>query len=74
MLGLFQKLATQGLGFSLAAVFAFIAYRKDQQMQRLSQRVLRSAMAQTKDALRQESALAQLHQVHAQSIGTGEEP
>lgn len=58
-----KNLVTQGIGFSLAAVFAYIAYKKDQQLQRLSQRVLRSALTQSKDQLRQEQALATLREV-----------
>jgi hypothetical protein len=61
---LIMTLATQGLGFTLATIFGYIAYKKDAEMQALSQRILRSALSQTKDSLRQEHAIATLKEVH----------
>ena len=64
MFKLMMSLASQGLGFTLATIFGYIAYRKDLELQSLSRRILRSALSQTKDSLRQEHAIATLKEVH----------
>lgn len=61
---MFKTLAAiGGAGWVVAGIFGLMYLQKDKQMQRLSRQVMRSALSQSKDAIRQENALATMRRV-----------